>query len=54
MTGDSGIDSNTLWYDSIVNELIGDNERTELATPLKEGSEKETETSSTAPSEGTA
>jgi hypothetical protein len=47
-------DENTLWYDTVLNQIIQGNEHPKLATPLQEGSEEKTETTSSPPSEGEA
>jgi len=51
--GDNEID-NTLWYDRIINQTIQDNEDPKLATPLQEGTETPSQTSSYASSKGTS
>jgi hypothetical protein len=53
MTGDSATDD-TLWYDTVLNKIIEDNERTQLAASLQEGAETPSQTSGIAPGEGTA
>lgn len=54
MIGDNEIDQSTLWYDNVLNKIIEDNERTELAASFQEGTETPPKTSSTAPSESEA
>ncbi|MEK9912463.1 MAG: hypothetical protein VW580_00950 [Flavobacteriaceae bacterium] len=39
-------DDSTLWYEIMINKIIQENAETELATPLQEGAEKKTETTS--------
>ena len=39
-------DENTLWYDTMLNQILQSNEHTELAASQQEGSKAETETAS--------
>jgi hypothetical protein len=40
------LDKNTLWYDTVLNQILQGNEHPKLATPLQEGTEAKTQTTS--------
>lgn len=45
---------NTKWYDRIINQFINADENPELATPLQQGEETPSQTSSSTSSQGTS